>query len=49
MNEHEIADRIADILKRGDAARTSSELRSEIKQRFAPETIDEIWCQPSAG
>ena len=39
INEYEIADRIADIVSRGDAARPSLEVRQEIKQLFAPETI----------
>jgi glycosyltransferase involved in cell wall biosynthesis len=39
VDPHEMAERIGDILKEGDAARPSGELRCEIRQRFAPETI----------
>jgi glycosyltransferase involved in cell wall biosynthesis len=39
LDEHRMADQIAQILALGAAARPSDQLQSEIRQRFAPETI----------
>ena len=38
-DEHEIADRMCDILRLGDAAIPSAALSHEIHQRFAPATV----------
>jgi glycosyltransferase involved in cell wall biosynthesis len=38
-NEHEIADRMGDILRLGDAGRPSMDLRREVEERFSPITI----------
>jgi glycosyltransferase involved in cell wall biosynthesis len=49
QNEHEIAERIADVLTLGNAAKPLPELRSDIQQRFAPETIARQYLQLLLG
>ncbi len=39
LNEHQMADEIAQALELGEAACPSSDFRDDIRQRFAPETI----------
>jgi glycosyltransferase involved in cell wall biosynthesis len=39
LNAEEVAAQISDLLRAGDAARPTLALRSELRQRFAPETI----------
>jgi glycosyltransferase involved in cell wall biosynthesis len=45
----EMATRIADLLRAGDAARPSAELRREFRERFAPETIAAQYVKVMVG
>ena len=38
-DEHELAERMLEVLNRGDAARPTQEFRREIRDRFSPVTI----------
>jgi glycosyltransferase involved in cell wall biosynthesis len=49
LDEHEMAERIVDILKEGEAARPSRELQCEIRRRFAPETIAQEYLRLLLG
>jgi glycosyltransferase involved in cell wall biosynthesis len=49
LNEHEIADRITDLLNAGNAARPPMELSREIRHRFAPETIAQQYLSLMLG
>lgn len=39
LNAHEMSDKIAQVLKLGDAARPTAELQTELRRRVAPETV----------
>lgn len=49
LNADEMAAQITDLVNAGDAARPSLELRREIRQRFAPETIAQQYLDLLTG